>query len=677
MARLVPYPLEALVRRLLREPGLRGSLFDLPRRSWATDPGGLDLSVRFHDALASTPIGPAAGPQTQMSQNILLCWLGGSRIIELKTVQVRDDLQIPRPCIDMRRLGLNVEWSQELRIEQAAEEYAKAAILIEIVRAAGIVPLAPGFHHTLFDVSVGYDLEGIRSPKVTRFLETMRDASALVDRLRRELPPRFRDLPFPTWLAGSVTLSTFHGCPPEEIEAIVGHLLEAHGVHVVVKLNPTLLGYEEARSVLHDCLGYRDVQLVPEAFRRDLPWSEAVDLVGRLRDRARKLGRRFGIKLTNTLVVRNPGDFLPASEREAYLSGRPLHVLAMLLVQRFRRALGPGLPISFSAGLTRRNIADAVALGLVPVTVCTDLLKPPGYGRLRGYLDALTTRMREVGATNLEAFIRRAHPGPEVSRDEAILRNTEAYVARLLDDPHYHARHLPRPPRKIGRRLRLFDCLSCDKCVRACPNDAVFAYRAAWETLPRRLLHPAAPKGRRAGRGQRSSTGWVVREEEPLPLREPHQIAVFADLCNACGNCDVFCPEDGGPYLAKPRLHGSEETWAAAAPADGFLVRPRRVLARLGGQIHELRIGPGEALYSGPGLRVRWRAGDGGEVDLRRPPEEVVFTGPPPAPARGAAPVYLTPCLLMDLLRRSLYDPQEVNPVSVLEDGEATDPGER
>jgi len=27
---------------------------------------------------------------------------------------------------------------------------------------------------------------------------------------------------------------------------------------------------------------------------------------------------------------------------------------------------------------------------------------------------------------------------------------------------------------------------------------------------------------------------------------------VNADFCDDCGNCDVFCPEDGGPHLIKP-----------------------------------------------------------------------------------------------------------------------------
>ncbi len=76
------------------------------------------------------------------------------------------------------------------------------------------------------------------------FLDGMIDASKVVERLRANVPEpwrRFRDLAFPTRLSGTLTLSTFHGCPPGEIEAIVEHLVGEVGLDVTVKLNPTLL----------------------------------------------------------------------------------------------------------------------------------------------------------------------------------------------------------------------------------------------------------------------------------------------------------------------------------------------------------------------------------------------------------------------------------------------------
>jgi hypothetical protein len=47
----------------------------------------------------------------------------------------------------MQTIGYNVEWSQELRLEQSLEEYVKGAMLIEILLASGEIPIAPDFAH--------------------------------------------------------------------------------------------------------------------------------------------------------------------------------------------------------------------------------------------------------------------------------------------------------------------------------------------------------------------------------------------------------------------------------------------------------------------------------------------------------------------------------------------------
>src|ERR1035438_8929922 len=123
MAELKPIPFARLVQRAFLEFEREGKIFDLPASNFFRGLPGLDLSVSVHGHRASTPLGPAAGPHGQLAQNIVLAWLGGSRIIELKTVQVLDELKIPRPCIDATNVGYNVEWSQELKLEQSLREY--------------------------------------------------------------------------------------------------------------------------------------------------------------------------------------------------------------------------------------------------------------------------------------------------------------------------------------------------------------------------------------------------------------------------------------------------------------------------------------------------------------------------------------------------------------------------
>src|SRR5689334_2119401 len=129
MAELRPAPLANLLRRVFRELEQEGKVFDLPARKFWHGAPDLDLSVDFHGHPAANPLGPAAGPQDQMAQNIVLSWLAGSRILELKTVQVNDRLVIPRPCIDATSVGYNVEWSQELRLADSLREYVMGSML--------------------------------------------------------------------------------------------------------------------------------------------------------------------------------------------------------------------------------------------------------------------------------------------------------------------------------------------------------------------------------------------------------------------------------------------------------------------------------------------------------------------------------------------------------------------
>ncbi|MFI5362769.1 MAG: glutamate synthase [Elusimicrobiota bacterium] len=636
MADFVPQPFERLVARMFRELELHDAVFDLPRRSFYAGDPTKDFSVRFHGMTASSPLGPAAGPHTQLAQNIALAWLGGARVFELKTVQVLDRLKIPRPCIDMRGVGYNVEWSQELRIEESLEEYVKASMLIDLLRAAGKVPLAPGFDRSIFDMSVGYDLNGVRGEKIRSFIAGMKDARGTVERLRARIPESrasLRGVDFRTAVSGSVTLSTFHGCPPDEIEAIASFMLEEMGLDCVVKLNPTLLGPRDLRAILNDAMGYADIRVPDEAFAKDATWEQACGFVSRLSAKAARLGRGFGVKFSNTLVVENGEGFLPAAEKTMYLSGAPLHVLAMTLVGRFRERFGSAVPVSFSAGIDKKNFPDAVSLGLVPVTVCSDLLAPGGYGRLRGYSEELARRMGAVGAATIPEFVRRSRGGsPEA--------NTKAYVAEIARDPRYAAERNSGAPKKIDSALVLFDCLTCDKCVPVCPNDANFTY-----DLPRGEV--PIVKLRLEG------ASWASRTDGSLRFDKKHQLANFADFCNECGNCDVFCPEDGGPYAVKPRFFGTRDAWEKTKDRDGFSLEREEdvetVSGRFSGQEYRLILRGSEAEYSGPGFRVSYRLDD------------------PAGTVRGSAEgeVDLTYALIMDLLRKALFAPDAVSYVNV------------
>jgi putative selenate reductase len=547
-----PFPLGMLLGRIAHEWETRRRIFDLPPARFFDASTAPDLSVDFLGRRAATPLGPAAGPHTQLAQNIVLAWLSGARIVELKTVQVLDQLEVARPCMDMETIGYNVEWSQELRIGQSLEEYVKAWMVIEILRGwdelRPFVGPDPGPH--VFDISVGYDLAGISSPTVAAFLDGLTDATETIGRLRAEIRGPFaawRDHPFATRIAGSATLSTFHGCPPDEIGSISRHLMTRHGLDVAVKLNPTLLGFERVGAIVSAELGYDEIRLRRPDFDADLSFPRALELVDGLDVFAGAQGRRFGIKLTNTLVVENHRGFLPGDPM--YLSGAPLHVVAASLLDEVDRAL-PGrlqvggqagtIAVSFSAGVTKRNFAALAGLGLQPITVCSDLLKPGGYGRLRPMLAALADAMTAAGCPDLEGWRARAR---ETALAAGFPGPIAAYVAALHDpakQADYTRGGTAQLPRRVDHALETWGCLECNLCVTVCPNDAFFR----------------------------------VPTPDAMEVAGRQQYFFLAELCNRCGNCMVFCPEQGDPARVKLALFVDPDRFSAGDRA-GLLLTQR------------------------------------------------------------------------------------------------------
>ena len=624
MSELRPLPPSVLIRRAILQEQKEKAVFDLPARRFYAGAGKKDFSVRFHGRRASTPVGPAAGPHTQMAQNILLAWLAGSRIVELKTTQVLDRIRVSRPCIDMETIGFNVEWSQELPLHLSLMEYVKAWTMIHVLPEANIPEGLPAPERaTVFDASVGYDLEGIRSARMTRFLEGLRDAGreieAVREDLRRGLPPSLRgaaDAEVPVRVADTATLSTFHGCPPEEIEKIGLHLMENFGFHLVIKMNPTLLGRERVNEILVGRLGYGDLSVPRSAFEGDPGFDEAVDTLRRLRERGKALGLDVGAKFTNTLVVENHRSFF--AEEVMYMSGPPLFPIALEAALRVREAFGPELPVSFSAGVTAANYPEVVAAGFAPVTVCTDLLKQGGYMRLRAYHDGLASRMEEAGAADVEGWIVRSAGEKKGDAAALSLRNHAALLERALADPAYGREKNQNPPRRIDAALSLFDCTSCETCVHACPNNAPFAYKLPPRTIRYRDL--------RVSGGELVPDGEEKTLETGKGKRRDHQIAILAELCNDCGNCGVFCPEEGGPNREKPRLFLRAGAFEED-PGPAFLVQREGTATALryrsGGERAELLLDGDAAVYRDDRVELVFLGG-GDE------PAEARLTGSPP-----------------------------------------------
>jgi len=525
--RFQPIPMAQLVDWIFDELATRDSIFGIPRGLFFR-PGPAD---RFKSAVyghaLDTPFGVAAGPHSQLAQNIVVAWLCGARFIELKTVQTLDELDISKPCIDIYDEGYNVEWSQELKVPQSFDEYVRAWVLIHALHQhLGLPGASPG---VVFNASVGYDLKGIRQPNMQWFLERVRDASELVGAYTEAVArrcPAVEDVSIPTAMCDSVTLSTMHGCPPDEIESISGYLLEEWGFHTSVKLNPTLLGPERVRAILNDELGYRDVVVPDAAFGHDLKWADALPMLRRLGALADRRELVFGVKLTNTLEVENFRTVFAAREKMMYLSGRALHALSTNLASALSEEFGGRLLMSFAGGADAFNVAELLASGLRTVTVCSDILKSGGYLRLLQYLENTQAAAEAARARDLSDFaVRRAlgdpsfdgafpglladagvepdaaaaltrhlraQPGPAAplaaTRGFAARRtldgdataaavtaaagrlNLRGYAGRVRQDRLYRKDSFDTARSKTRRTLDLFDCIEAP-CVDECPVD--------------------------------------------------------------------------------------------------------------------------------------------------------------------------------------------------------------
>ncbi len=370
-------------------------------------------------------------------------------------------------------------------------------------------------------------------------------------------------------------------------------------------------------------MGYKNLQVNPKAWEISLSLDEAVAIVERLEPLARERGLQVGVKFSNTLELVNKDKYF--SDETMYMSGPPLHTIAVTLVEEWRKKVGNRFPITFAAGIDRENFPDAMALGLTPITVCTDLLKTRGYARSVTYLNHLEEKMEAVGAGNIEEWILlslRATPkkplprvrGPaplakpcriwaEISAPprRAILRakprkgpsevyqrvsqtsilNTTDYAEKVRANPRYGLAKNTAAPKKIGSALYLLDCIACGKCVPVCPNDANFSYE----------VEPLEVEARNF-----KIVGNQVLPEESfaIKVKKSEQWAVYADFCNECGNCDTYCPEDGGPFAQKPKFFGTMETFQHHSDRDGFYAERSedrdRLWGRLGGRQYYLEV---------------------------------------------------------------------------------------
>ena len=482
---MTPIPFDRLMNRILTEHQ-EGAVFGMQKCYQAKN---LQPNTLFGRKLEGQ-IGPAAGPNTQLAQNIVASYYGGARFFELKTVQKMDGRElaacVAKPCITAEDECYNCEWSTELEVPQAFAEYVKGWFACKVMAKEYDLGDPDAFQ---FNISVGYDLEGIKLPKVDRFINEMKDAKdteifkeckawllANLDRFKKVTKEDVEAIQ--SEIINSVTVSTLHGCPPSEIEAIASYLIQEKHLHTFVKCNPTLLGYEKARAIL-DEMGYDYIAFTDFHFKDDLQYSDAVPMLKRLQELAKGLDLNFGVKITNTFPVDVKNNELPS--QEMYMSGKSLFALSMSVAEMLTGDFNRSLRISFSGGADYFNIERIVEAGIWPVTMATTLLKTGGYLRF--------IQMAELLEKNL------AKPWEKVE-----LSLVTKMIADAKTDKHMVKPVKPLPNRKSEKKVPLVDCFTMP-CRDRCPiHQDITSY------------------GRLVNQGKFKEALEVILDKNPLPF---------------------------------------------------------------------------------------------------------------------------------------------------------------
>lgn len=532
--RMTSIPFGKLMNWVLTEAPT-GTIFGVHHHVQA-DP---ERTYHIFDRPLEMPFGPAAGPHTQLAQNIVAGYVAGARFFELKTVQKIDgeDLPVPKPCIKADDECYNVEWSTELTVPKALEEYIKAWFLVHVMAVEYGLGSPDGMQ---FNMSVGYDLAGIQTAKIDSFIENLKDASHtaafadckvwLLAHLDRFQKLRREDVEaIPAAICNSVTVSTMHGCPPDEIERIARYLLKEKHLNTFVKCNPTLLGYDFVRHCMDD-LGYGHMVFDDSHFKADLQYEDAVPMLKRLQEAGRAEGLVFGVKLTNTFPVDITRHELPGTEM--YMSGKPLFFLAMNVAKKLSEAFGGTLPISYSGGADAHNIGDIVQTGIWPVTVATTLLKPGGYERFAQLAQCFEEKMgQSFTRVNVDAL--------------------DALLTKAKGDAHYARLDPKAQQRKNDQALPMMDCFMAP-CSQTCPIH---------QDIPAYMDLVAA--------GKYDQALQIILEKNPLPFTTG--TVCYHTCMNSCTRnfCDDPVEIRRNKLIAAEKGYADVMTALQAAPSNG------------------------------------------------------------------------------------------------------------
>ena len=314
--RLTPVPFGRLVYSILKEHMRRGTIFGIHRSYHA----GKDRTYRIFGRKLETPVGPVAGPHTQLAQNIAAAYVAGARFFSLKPIWPSED-----------------EASDGLPTQDAFNEYIKAWFLLHIMAWEYGYGAADGFR---FGLSVDCDLKKIQTKDMDDFIEGMKDASqTFMFRACRD------------WLLCHA--HSFQHVTKEQIQSISPHLCNA--VTLVIQPDCPVEEIEETAAyvltgkALHTYLTYWEISETYES------------MIRRLMAVAEGQGLTLGVQL------------IPKDK---------VSLVSMDVAKKMAADFQGTLPISYSGDIDISTIGPLVQTGIWPVLVSTTLFKPGGYARL-------------------------------------------------------------------------------------------------------------------------------------------------------------------------------------------------------------------------------------------------------------------------------------------------------
>ncbi|MFG6373548.1 MAG: NAD(P)-binding protein [Oscillospiraceae bacterium] len=409
---LQPMPMERMVEHVARELEMTSMVFSVAPGYRGAAPGA-ELPFGRLDL----PLGTAPGPHGLLAQGLVSAYVAGARFLSLAPLGTA----VPELETDSGGVCRRRERSGGgLGPRQAAAEAVKGSILIGLLcRELGLGD-PRGVHLCM---ALPGERAFLERPEVQEYLDTLQDASGT-------------ELWSAALAVAGRAVGRFNNLEREDLDALDPHI--ARVARVTLPKNGDFSGVELLlRRGLHVLC------------RIDLSWLSGGDAnralaslapLGELARAAEGWGASLALEASGSLPT----------EGEELLSGPFTAPDTLRLAARVAELL-PGLPLCYAGGADQLNMARLAGQGFAAVSVCTTLLKPGGYLRLRQLARTLAA-LRAPGVRP----IGKVSPAGLLTLANALER-----------EPHYQRRNA-EPWAKLSGKPPVIDCFTAP-CQGGCP----------------------------------------------------------------------------------------------------------------------------------------------------------------------------------------------------------------